>query len=71
MGRLPEVKDFNKGYNRKAFLGNPWNVEVLKNETSLREQDLRTRDFKVRQYSWWRNNCQHHAYAVLEDMGLR
>jgi RHS repeat-associated protein len=66
-----KVEDFNAPYNRKAFLGNPWNVKVFKNETGYATKDLQTRDSKVRLYSAWRNNCQDHAYAVLEDLGLR
>jgi hypothetical protein len=66
-----EVENFSAGSGRKAFLSNPHNVRVLRNETSIQSRNLRTRDSTIRQYSGWSNNCQHHAYAVLEDMGLR
>jgi RHS repeat-associated protein len=66
-----KVEGFNAPYNRKAFLGNPWNNTVLTNDTSFKSSELLTRDAKRRQYNGFTNNCQHHAYAVLEDLGLR
>jgi RHS repeat-associated protein len=67
-----KLEDLGTSRNtQKAFFGNPWNVEILKNRSYIREQELPTRDFKVRQYGRWTNNCQHHAYAVLQDLGLR
>jgi hypothetical protein len=65
-----KLENFNANY-RNTFLGNPWNLEVHVNETSIADEHLQTRGPKVHQYSWWRNNCQHHAYAVLQDLGLR
>jgi len=54
-----------------AFFSNPKNFPILENETVIAERDIRSRGFKVNRYSSFRNNCQHHAYAVLQDMGLR
>jgi hypothetical protein len=53
----------------KAFVGNPYNLPVARNGSGL---DLQTRPGAAR--STWTlltHNCQHHAYAVLTDMGLR
>jgi RHS repeat-associated protein len=65
-----KIENFNADA-RKAFLGNPWNNTVVTNETSFMSSELLTRDAKRRWYNGLTNNCQHHAYAVLEDLGLR
>jgi hypothetical protein len=67
------VEDFTfRGNKQKAFFGNPWNVNtVVQNSSGFLSHELPTRTVRVSQYGVLTNNCQHHAYAVLQDLGLR
>jgi RHS repeat-associated protein len=60
------VDSFNA---RQQFLLNPFNHRVFRN--TVGNFPLITRGGVRTTYSLLRNNCQYHAYAVLEDMGLR
>jgi RHS repeat-associated protein len=64
-----KVDHFYTTTSREEFLSNPFNVNVLENRTSF--DKLRTRGGSRATYSAFKNNCQHHAYAVLQEMGLR
>jgi RHS repeat-associated protein len=66
-----EVTDFISRDKQKAFFANPWKVRVEKNESYIPVEELQTRVLKARKYGQFTNNCQHHAYAVLQDLGLR
>ena len=67
------VEDFTfRGNKEKAFFGNPWNVNaVVQNSSRFLSHELPSRTVRVGQYGVFTNNCQHHAYAVLQDLGLR
>ena len=52
---------------RRQFLANPHNLPVP-NSIGI---PLRTRGGAPTTYFFLNNNCQHHAYAVLQGMGLR
>ena len=60
------VDSFNA---RQQFLLNPYNHQVFRN--TVGNFPLITRGGVRTTYSLLRNNCQYHAYAVLQDMGLR
>jgi RHS repeat-associated protein len=60
------VDSFNA---RQQFLLNPFNHRVFRN--TVGNFPLITRGGVRTTYSLLRNNCQYHAYAVLQDMGFR
>ncbi len=64
------VENFGGGNTpaQQAFRSNPYNVREYRNATG---RTLRTRGGPPRTFKLFRNNCQYHAYAVLQDMGLR
>jgi RHS repeat-associated protein len=53
---------------RRQFVSNPYNLPEVSNSLRI---TLQTRGGAPSTYFFLTNNCQHHAYAVLRDMGLR
>jgi RHS repeat-associated protein len=63
--------DLSEDSIRAKFLGNQRNLPVDLNESGIENHELRRLTNKWSRYSPLTNNCQHHAYAVLQDLGLR